>query len=317
LYTTDGTDPRAVGGANSGSAINGGNAKSITVKPGTHLKTRIKYASTWSALHDIIFEDSGLFSNLKVTELHYHPKNQGLVDDKELEFIELKNIGTTTLDLSGMAFTDGIQFTFPAGSKIVAGAFFVLASNKTEFFNFYKTQPNFEYTGSLSNGGEPVTMQSASKQNVISFTYSDSIPWPVEADGDGYSLVATEVNPTGDPDSHTYWTISKYENGSPLADDLGSVTATTDLHLSDINFSIYPNPATSGINIDFSLHNAEKTEISLFDLNGRLLQILVNEQLPAGDHSKYITPGNLNSGLYLITLKTEKKYFTKKLIYNK
>ncbi len=319
IYTTDGTDPRLVGGAISGTATNGGASKTIVVKPGTHVKARTKYTTTWSALHEIIFEDSGLFSNLKVTELHYHPKNQGLVDDKELEFIELKNIGTATLDLSGMAFNDGIQFTFPAGSTIAPGAFFVLASNQVEFANFYKFQPDFQYTGSLSNGGETITMQTVSKQNVISFTYSDSIPWPVEADGDGYSLVAKQTNPTGDPNSVDYWTISKFENGSPNADDSGSVTAATELHFANVDFSIYPNPASSGLNIDFTVNSNEKTEISLFDLNGRLLQILVNEQLPAGEHSKYISLGslNLNAGMYLITMKSESNYKTKKLIYNK
>jgi hypothetical protein len=319
IYTIDGTDPRLVGGAISGTAINGGTSKTITVKPGTHIKARAKYTTTWSALHEIIFEDSGLFSNLKVTELHYHPKNQGLVDDKELEFIELKNIGSATLDLSGMAFTDGIQFTFPAGSTIAPGAFFVLASNEVEFNNFYKFQPNFQYTGSLSNGGETITMQTASNQPVISFTYSDTIPWPVEADGDGYSLVAKQTNPTGDPNLVDYWTISKFENGSPDADDLGSITAVTELPVANVDFSIYPNPASSGLNIDFTVSSNEKTEISLFDLNGRLLQILVNEQLPAGEHSKYISLGslNLNAGMYLITMKSESNYKTKKLIYNK
>lgn len=317
IYTTDGTDPRLIGGEISRTATNGGASKTIVVKPGTHVKARTKYTTTWSALHEIIFEDSGLFSNLKVTELHYHPKNQGLVDDKELEFIELKNIGSSTLDLSGMAFNDGIQFTFPAGSKIAPGAFFVLASNQTEFANFYKFLADFQYSGSLSNGGETITMQTASKQNVISFTYSDSIPWPVEADGDGYSLVSKQANPTGDPNDVNYWTISKFENGSPGADDTGSITAAPEMLLTNSGFRIYPNPATSGINIDFALNKTENTEIGLYDLNGRLLQILVNEQIPAGDYSKYFSLDNLNAGMYLINLKTENQFATKKLIYNK
>jgi len=319
IYTIDGSDPRAVGGNVSSSAINAGTSKSIVVTPGSIVKARVRYTTTWSALHEIIFENSGLFSNLKVTELHYHPQNQGLVDDKELEFIELKNIGTTTLDLSGMAFTDGIQFTFPTGSTIAPGAFLVLASNEAEFANFYKFQPNFQYTGSLSNGGETVVLQSTSNQPVISFTYSDSIPWPVEADGDGYSLVATQVNPTGNPDSFTYWTISKYENGSPGADDLGSVTAASEIVSTfSLDFNIYPNPATSSFNIDFNLKSDENVDISLFDLNGRILESLVNEKLPAGYQSKYVQPRNLqNSGVYLVVLKTGNAFVTKKLVVQK
>lgn len=319
IYTTDGSDPRLAGGAISGNATNGGTSKTIVVKPGTHIKARTKYTSTWSALHEIIFEDSGLFSNLKVTELHYHPQKQGVVDDKELEFIELKNTGTSDLDLSGMAFTDGIQFTFPEGSIISPGAFFVIASNTTEFYNLYKIQTGFQYSGSLSNGGETVTLQTTSNQNIISFTYSDSIPWPVEADGDGYSLVSKLTNPTGDPNLVDYWTISKTQNGSPGADDSGSITSVTEMPLANLDFMIYPNPSSSGINIGFTVNSNEKTEIGLYDLNGRLLQYLVNEQLPTGEHSKYISPDNLNlhPGMYLITMKSESNYKTKKLIYTR
>jgi hypothetical protein len=270
-------------------------------------------------LHDIIFEDSGLFSNLKVTELHYHPASQELVDDKELEFIELKNIGNNNLDLSGMAFTDGIQFTFPAGSTISPGAFLVIASNKTEFFNFYKIQPNFEYAGSLSNGGETVVLQSLSKQPVISFTYSDSIPWPVEADGDGYSLVARQVNPTGNPDSPDYWTISKNLNGSPVSNDPISTNANTVLAGSDSqNFEIYPNPATSALYIDFEIKTSGKVEILLYDLNGRLVETLLNEQLAGGFYSRYFQLSRLqNSGIYIVALKNQDGVVTKKLIVQK
>jgi hypothetical protein len=273
----------------------------------------------WSALHDIIFEDSGLFSNLKVTELHYHPTEQGLVDDKELEFIELKNIGNTTLDLSGLAFTDGIQFTFPAGSNLPAGSFMVIASNKTEFFNFYKIQPDFQYSGSLSNGGETVVLQSASKQPVISFTYSDSIPWPAEADGDGYSLVSKQANPTEDPDSPDYWTISKNLNGSPIVNDPISTNANTVLAGSESrNFEIYPNPAASAFHIDFELKNSGKVEILLYDLNGRLVESLLNEQLAQGFYSRYIQPSRLqNSGIYIVALKKQNEVVTKKLVVQK
>ena len=319
FYTINGTDPRAVGGVNSGFAIAAGNSAVIVVTPGTIVKARIKYSDTWSALHELVFEDSGLFSDLKVTELHYHPKNQGIVDHKELEFIELKNIGTKTLDLSGLAFTDGIQFTFPAGTKLSPNSFMVIASNGAEFENFYGFAPHFIYSGSLSNGGEKIVFQTSSNQIVFSFTYDDELPWPEEADGDGYSLVSVHANPTGDPNSVDYWTISKYENGTPGADDLSSVTTSSEIaSIFTLDFNIYPNPATSSFNIDFNLTSDEKVEILLFDLNGRLLESLVNEQLPAGYQSQFIQPRNLkSSGIYLIVLKTRNTFVTKKLLVNK
>jgi hypothetical protein len=320
IYTTNGTDPRAIGGANSGSAINGGNSKNIVVAPGTIVKARVKYTTTWSALHEVIFEDSGLFSNLKVTELHYHPTNQDTVDGKQLEFIELKNTGTTTLDLSGLSFTDGISFIFPNGTTLAPKAFVIVASNTGEFNRLYGFSTDYEYSGNLSNGGEQISLETASNQTVFSFTYFDTTPWPTEPDGNGYSLISAEVNPTVDPNMVEYWAVSKYLNGSPMADDEMSVTAVEAITFAKkTDLSIYPNPSSSSVNIDFSLNSNEKTEIDLHDLNGRLLQVLVKEQLSAGDHNQYIQLGdlNLNSGIYLITLTTKNTFAAKKLIYQR
>jgi hypothetical protein len=59
-------------------------------------------------------------------------------------------------------------------------------------------------------------------------------------------------------------------------------------------------------------------EISMFDLNGRMLEILVSEQMSAGYQSKFIQPRNLPvSGIYLITLKTGNTFVTKKLVFQK
>jgi hypothetical protein len=319
LYTTDGTDPRAVGGGNSNLAISAGNSANIIANPGTVIKARVRYTETWSALHEIIFEDSGLFSDLKITELHYHPANQGNIDHKELEFIELKNIGTKTLDLSGLAFTDGIQFAFPTGTTLSPNSFMVIASNGVEFENFYGFAPHFVYSGSLSNGGEKIVFQTSSNQIVFSFTYDDELPWPEEADGDGFSLVSAQINPTGNPNNVDYWKISKNKNGSPMDNDLGSVTGTTVVSTANrFEFRIYPNPSSSEINIEFMLDEPEKIEIGLFDINGRLIRILANEHLSAGYRNQTVslTSLNLKPGIYLIYVQTENEVSTQKIIYN-
>jgi hypothetical protein len=319
LYSTDGTDPRAVGGTNSITAINAGNSANIVVNPGTVIKARVRYTDAWSPLHEILFEDSGLFSNLKVTELHYHPANFGLIDGKDLEFIELKNTGSSTLNLSGLSFTEGIRYTFPEGSTIAPNSFIVLASNKAIFTGYYGFSPYGEFSGNLSNGGEKIVFATGSSQTVFSFTYSDKAPWPVEADGDGYSLVSVHVNPTGDPNDVSYWKVSKNKNGSPLDDDLMSITGINEMTAThNFDFQLYPNPASASFNIDFNLISDEKVEILLFDLNGRMLESLVKEQLPAGYQSKFLQPRNLqSSGVYLIALKTGNAVVTKKLIVNK
>ncbi len=319
FYTLNGEDPRTVGGNVRTSANNAGNGKTVSIAPGDHIMARIKSVNDWSALHELVVENSDLFANLKVTELHYHPMDQGEVNDKELEFIELKNTGNTTLDLSGLSFTDGITYTFPEGTTLAPNAFVVVASNMVEFEAFYGFAADFQYSGSLSNGGEKVDLTTATGDIVISFTYSDEEPWPVEADGGGYSLVSKQQNPTGDPNVVDYWTTSKYENGSPGADDEISIpTASEILASNPIEFKVYPNPVSSVINFDFALTTSENVNIGLYDINGRLLHQFVNERLTSGFYNRYYQINNigLNSGMYLIVLRTNDSSETRKLIFS-
>jgi len=315
IYTIDNTDPRAVGGAISNTAIDGGTVKNIVVTPGTHLKARVKYVSQWSALHEIYFHEGALFSDLKVTELFYHPKDNGVIDGEEYEFIEFKNIGNTTIDLSNLRFTDGIQFTFPAGSTLKPSEFVVIAANKTVFTETYGFAPDFVYTGKLANSGEKLVLQTITNRIVLSFAYSDGSPWPKEADGDGYSLISIDKNPTGNPNLPEYWTISKKLNGSPKSDDLMSDIAAPITVLPELN--VYPNPTNSAINIDFFANDYETIQIGLYDLSGRLIRQLVNENLPEGKHHKTLQLGSLGieSGVYLVRYQSANSFTAKKVIY--
>lgn len=102
-------------------------------------------------------------------------------------------------------------------------------------------------------------------------------------------------------------------------DEASITTNSTFLATNTFSFELYPNPASSSINIDFSLESAEKIEIGLYDINGRLLQVMVNEYLPDGFHNKFIQLGNSNikTGMYLVVFKSKNNLVTKKLIVNK
>ena len=67
----------------------------------------------------------------------------------------------------------------------------VIASQATQKTNFD------EYTGKLDNAGETVTLTHPYGSNILSITYSDRAPWPVTADGFGFSLVRDPTAPAG------------------------------------------------------------------------------------------------------------------------
>ena len=155
---------------------------------------------------------------LRITEIMYHPASGGVVGDEDnYEFLELKNTGNTSLNLSGV-FLEGINYTFPPGTVIAPNSFYVLARNQAAFSNRYPgVALNGVYTAKLDDGGEKIRVLNSSSNTVISVEYSDDPPWPVSPDGLGYSLVL--ANPVSDPDNPDAWRASSNVHGSPGADD--------------------------------------------------------------------------------------------------
>ena len=64
-----------------------------------------------------------------INEVHYDSEPSL----ERAEFIELHNTGPDAVDLTGWHFEDGIQFVFPTGTVLQAGAFLVLAENLAGF----------------------------------------------------------------------------------------------------------------------------------------------------------------------------------------
>lgn len=179
--------------------------------------------------------DSSLY-DLRITEIHYHPADPDTFGGDSLEFIELKNIGNENVRLDGVGFTDGISYQFEAGTVLEPGKFIVLGSNETEFRSRYDFSPFDVYDGQLSNSGEKIVLEyMPAGIEICIVKYEDGNPWPKEADGDGYSLVPYDNNPSRDQNSAIYWRRSFRVNGSPGSDDPGVVL---------IN-EILPNPDAS------------------------------------------------------------------------
>ena len=205
----------------------------------TLLKAR-SYSSgsgEWSALNEAWFTidtEPADSSNLVVSEFHYHPADPVTPaeltisgDRDDYEFVEMMNIGTGTLDLSGVLFRDGITFEFPQFTMLGVGERLLVVRNQAAFEARYGTgQPVAGvYGGRLSNDGEQVIITSTETGEIQSFVYNDQLPWPVAADGLGSSLVL--VDPLSNPDhaDTANWQASLQFGGSPGNEESGQTYA--------------------------------------------------------------------------------------------
>ncbi|MEN8864348.1 MAG: chitobiase/beta-hexosaminidase C-terminal domain-containing protein, partial [Akkermansiaceae bacterium] len=186
---------------------------------------------TWSALTAADFSTGRppKPGDLTVSEIYYHPSAPSateiaqpfITSGSDFEFIELINISPDPLDLSGLSFTQGIDFSFPENFPFLGQGERVLIANNRKALEFryghLLTLPiggEFGSTSGLSNGGEQLVLNS-----VFDFTYDDLAPWPVASDGIGYSLVL--IDPLSNPDlsNPVNWRSSIEIGGIPGSDD--------------------------------------------------------------------------------------------------
>ena len=217
FFTTDGGDPRAVGGTVSGTAQS--YSVPIPITAPTTVRARVLTGTNWSAIIEYVFFPPQDFSKLLITELMYHPPNVGPVNSDEYEFVELKNAGTDALTLGGLRF-NGITYSFPANAALGPGQFYVLVRNAARFAEKYPgVTINGIYSGRLDNGGEPISISHVLGGRILSVNYDDDAPWPIAPDGFGFSLVPRQPNSNPDPDNPANWRASTFVGGSPGADD--------------------------------------------------------------------------------------------------
>ncbi|MEK0452066.1 MAG: hypothetical protein RL088_4334 [Verrucomicrobiota bacterium] len=182
-YTTNGSDPRAVGGGVAGTAYTG----PVPIAATTTVFARVLNGTAWSGTTIATFYPPQDLQTLRVTEIYYNPPGAGAVDGDEFEFLELQNTGLVTLDLGGLSF-GGITYTFPAGTSLAPGAFYLLARNQTQLASrFPGVTANGIYTGKLDNNGELLSLVQGGAA-VWSFNYGDTGPWPIQPDNGGASL---------------------------------------------------------------------------------------------------------------------------------
>ncbi|HWN95462.1 MAG TPA: lamin tail domain-containing protein, partial [Methylomirabilota bacterium] len=146
--------------------------------------------------------------DIVINEIMYNP----ISGDDDDEFIELYNRGTSTVNLGGWRFEDGVDFTFPTNASLAPGQYVVAARSRNRmlanYSNLNSTNLFGNYDGSLANGGERLALAMPSPlvstdggppvTNLL-YVVVDEVSygegrWGIWADGGGSSLELIDAN---------------------------------------------------------------------------------------------------------------------------
>jgi hypothetical protein len=98
-------------------------------------------------------------------------------------------------------------------------------------------------------------------------------------------------------------------------DKVGSITGNDNFNPYSINlFQNYPNPFNSKTSIAFELSHPMFVNLSIYNIEGKLIRELINENLSSGYHTIKWEAEGKSSGIFFYVIKTESRTITKRLL---
>jgi hypothetical protein len=185
-------------------------------------------------------------SPIVINEIHHNSD----VETELIEFVELYNIASVEVNISGWHFCDGIVYEFPPGTAISAHSYIVVTEDPNLSYNpvtlgsKFGTASNLIYgpfEGNLNSDGEKIELCNADGDEMDQVDYQLGFPWPTVGDsvpfvkppdGSGHSIQLT--NPGFDNDLGGSWR-SAYP--TPGAENSAVFAANIPPHIRQVNHS--------------------------------------------------------------------------------
>ena len=184
---------------------------------------------------------SGPQDSLRITEIHFSPPR-----GKGFEFVELRNVGSSSLDLSGVYFDAGITGTL--SGTLAPGEFGLVVANPA---NYSGQKILGTFTGALNNGGEQLTLRDSVGEKILSFRFEGD--WFTPARDQGYSIEFVDDSADWATwDLRSSWALSYDVHGSPGVVSPGYSHVYYSWSTQYFTLSELENPAVSGPMVDAS-----------------------------------------------------------------
>ena len=249
-----------------------------------------------------------------VTEVMVNPS---AVSDSYGEWFELYNAGSSTVSMNGWLLLDnGSNEHNVTSISIDSGEYIVFGRNTDSAVNG-GYDADYVYSGfQLANSEDEIKLIDAEGRIVDVIEYNSSFPY-----SSGASMYLKNI--TYDNAVDTSWAMSEVEYGSG---DLGTPGRAWDDTLStasNFDFGIpqtfvlypsFPNPFNPITTIKFSVETFHAMSLRIFDITGRVVETLLNGEIPVGNHEITWNASRQPSGVYIVQLTNGKSVQTQKLI---
>ena len=168
----------------------------------------------------------------------------------------------------------------------------------------------------VDSTSNPVIGGSLEDANNIYYNYADS-GWQLYRLGHG-QVINAQYNYLSScpPDSFEVYPLDQFDVSYCLENPVGIGKREDALYdINDFNLSQnYPNPFNLTTTIEFSILIKGHINLTVYDLTGREVEILVNKEMSAGKYSIEWNANDLPSGIYLVTMRCRAYSMTKKML---
>ena len=208
-----------------------------------------------------------------INEINYHSSPAFNPDD----WIEIAaRIGNHDLSFWSLKDSrDDHAFVIPEGTYLPEGEFLVLAKNLITFQQRFPDVDNVigGYDFGFGGTGDDVRLFDNSNILIDWVAYTDSLPWPKAADGDGATLELKDLNLTNY--SYENWDVSgtPHPHGTPGDTNTAFLRYHIDEYPPVLDswqiLSAYPNPFNSSLRISYYALKTGEVKLRVYDILGR------------------------------------------------
>ncbi|MFV1884104.1 MAG: lamin tail domain-containing protein [Balneola sp.] len=267
--------------------------------------------------------------DIMISEVYYDPAG----NESNEEWIEFYNTTGQQINLSGWTLTDnngsGAVFTFSSSHTINGNSFLTMANHRRSFRRLYgKNADAYVSLPALNNGGEALILKDASGNEIDAVGWeggaSAGLPvgWgstslPVASEG--FTIYRSDLSV--DTDTYADW-VTSTNTGTPTTQSDGTFFAKVlpgDLETEEeslpevITLANYPNPFNPTTNVQYTLPEAQRVYIAVYNMIGQEVAVLVDGFAEAGTHAVSFDASDLSSGMYIYQIRTSSLVITQKM----